>query len=80
MFTTIIITELLFFRFLQEKFRDLLKEQLPVLISGLLRTEDVSTEFPVEEDFWAAGAEFADSIGADIISSSLGYYNFRRSD
>lgn len=42
----------------------------------LLRTEDVSSEFPVEEDFWAAGAEFADSIGADIISSSLGYYNF----
>jgi subtilisin family serine protease len=42
----------------------------------LLRTEDVSTEFPVEEDFWAAGAEFADSVGADIISSSLGYYNF----
>jgi serine protease AprX len=42
----------------------------------LLRTEDGSTEFPVEEDFWAAGAEFADSAGADIISSSLGYYAF----
>lgn len=42
----------------------------------LLRTEDTSTEFPVEEDFWAAGAEFADSIGADIISSSLGYSTF----
>lgn len=42
----------------------------------LLRTEDVTTEFPVEEDFWAAGAEYADSLGADIISSSLGYYNF----
>jgi serine protease AprX len=42
----------------------------------LLRTEDTSSEFPVEEDFWAAGAEFADSIGADIISSSLGYYSF----
>jgi serine protease AprX len=42
----------------------------------LIRTEDVSTEFPVEEDFWAAGAEFADSAGVDIISSSLGYYNF----
>jgi serine protease AprX len=42
----------------------------------LLRTEDVATEFPVEEDFWAAGAEFADSVGADIISSSLGYFNF----
>ncbi len=42
----------------------------------LLKTEDVDTEFPCEEDFWAAGAEYADSIGADIISSSLGYYNF----
>ncbi len=42
----------------------------------LLRTEDTGSEFPVEEDFWAAGAELADSIGADIISSSLGYYVF----
>jgi hypothetical protein len=42
----------------------------------LLKTEDVSTEFPCEEDFWAAGAEYADSSGADIISSSLGYFNF----
>jgi serine protease AprX len=42
----------------------------------LLRTEDVSSEFPVEEDYWAAGAEFADSSGADIISSSLGYSTF----
>jgi len=42
----------------------------------LIRTEDVFSEFPVEEDYWAAGAEFADSIGADIISSSLGYSTF----
>jgi hypothetical protein len=42
----------------------------------LLKTEDVATEFPCEEDFWVAGAEFADSAGVDIISSSLGYYNF----
>lgn len=42
----------------------------------LLRTEDASTEFSVEEDFWAAAAEFADSAGTDIISSSLGYFNF----
>ena len=42
----------------------------------LLRTEDTSSEFPVEEDFWTAAAEFADSLGTDIISSSLGYYNF----
>jgi len=42
----------------------------------LLRTEDVESEFPVEEDFWVAGAECADSSGADIISSSLGYFVF----
>ena len=27
----------------------------------------------MEEDFWAMGAEYADSIGADLINSSLGY-------
>ena len=42
----------------------------------LIRTEDGSSEFPVEEDFWAAGAEYADSCGADIISSSLGYSTY----
>ncbi len=42
----------------------------------LLRTEDTSSEFPVEEDYWAAGAEFADSAGADIVSSSVGYNVF----
>lgn len=42
----------------------------------LLKTEDVGSEFPCEEDMWAAGAEFADSAGADIISSSLGYFTF----
>jgi hypothetical protein len=42
----------------------------------LLRTEDAGSEYPCEEDFWAAGAEYADSTGADIITSSLGYNNF----
>jgi serine protease AprX len=42
----------------------------------LLRSEDTESEFPVEEDFWTAAAEFADSLGADIISSSLGYCTF----
>ena len=42
----------------------------------LFRTEDTGSEFSVEEDFWVAAAEYADSAGADIISSSLGYYNF----
>lgn len=42
----------------------------------LLRSEDPLTEFPIEEDYWAAAVEFADSIGADIVTSSLGYSEF----
>ncbi len=42
----------------------------------LLRTEDAATEYPVEEQYWVVAAEFADSAGADMISSSLGYSDF----
>jgi len=42
----------------------------------LLRGEDSNSEFPIECDNWIAAAEFADSCGADIISSSLGYKTF----
>lgn len=42
----------------------------------LLRTEQAGVEYPVEEQYWAAAVEFADSAGADMISSSLGYVNF----
>jgi serine protease AprX len=42
----------------------------------LLRTENAAEEYPVEEFFWALGAEYADSAGVDIISSSLGYTSF----
>jgi serine protease AprX len=42
----------------------------------LLRTEDAWTETLQEEINWAIGAEFADSVGADVINSSLGYSNF----
>lgn len=42
----------------------------------LIRTEDASSEYLIEEDNWVSGAEFADSVGADIINSSLGYTNF----
>jgi subtilisin family serine protease len=42
----------------------------------LIRTEDANSEQLIEEYNWAAGAELADSLGADIINSSLGYYLF----
>jgi subtilisin family serine protease len=39
----------------------------------LLRSENAASEYLVEEYFWTLAAEFADSAGADIINSSLGY-------
>jgi serine protease AprX len=42
----------------------------------LYRTEDVSSESPLEEQNWVAAAEHADSIGVDVISTSLGYTQF----
>jgi serine protease AprX len=42
----------------------------------LYRSEDVSSESPVEEQYWIAAAERADSAGADVISTSLGYDTF----
>jgi len=45
----------------------------------LIRTEDGRSESLAEEDFWAAAVEFADSIGVDMINSSLGYHHFDRS-
>ncbi len=42
----------------------------------LLRSEDANSEFIIEEYNWVAAAEFADSAGADIINSSLGYTEF----
>jgi hypothetical protein len=42
----------------------------------LLRSEDGDTEYLIEELNWASAAEFADSVGADVINSSLGYTEF----
>jgi serine protease AprX len=42
----------------------------------LLRSEYAQTESPIEESHWLAAAEFADSVGADVINSSLGYNTF----
>lgn len=39
----------------------------------LFRSENKDYEWPVEQDFWIAAAEYADSIGVDLINSSLGY-------
>lgn len=42
----------------------------------LLGSEDSSSEFPIEEDYWAAAIEYADSVGVDVVNTSLGYTNF----
>lgn len=42
----------------------------------LLRTEEANAENLWEEATWATAAEYADSMGADIINSSLGYTLF----
>ena len=42
----------------------------------LLHTEDVKSENVIEEYNWMSGAEFADSVGADVINSSLSYVDF----
>jgi subtilisin family serine protease len=42
----------------------------------LLGSEDPRSEFPVEEDYWAAAIEYADSVGVDVVNTSLGYNNF----
>lgn len=42
----------------------------------LFRTEDVNSEYPIEEENWIAAAEVADSAGVDIITSSLGYNTY----
>lgn len=57
--------------------------QVETLVSGAHQaqvifaiTEDVATEYPVEELNWVRAAEYADSLGVDIINSSLGYLDF----
>lgn len=42
----------------------------------LYRTEEVLTEYPIEELNMVCGMERADSAGTDVISASLGYFDF----
>ena len=47
------------------------------------KTEVETSETPIEEDYWAAGIEWAESLGAEVVSSSLGYtdwYAFKDMD
>jgi len=42
----------------------------------LSKTENTESETPVEEDNWIRAMEWADSIGIDVASTSLGYLTF----
>ena len=42
----------------------------------LARTENDSSETPIEEDNWAAAIEWGDSIGVEVTSTSLGYNTY----
>lgn len=42
----------------------------------LAKTEDTESETPVEEDNWVAATEWAEGLGADVISSSLSYLTY----
>lgn len=46
----------------------------------LFLTEDVSSESPVEESYWVEAAERADSLGVDLINTSLGYTQYDNSN
>jgi serine protease AprX len=48
----------------------------PMAKYWLLRTEDGPSETISEEYNWIRAAEFADSVGADILTTSLGYTEF----
>jgi subtilisin family serine protease len=43
----------------------------------LFKTEVNGEEYPVEEDYWVAALEYADSLGVDIVTTSLGYSEFK---
>jgi hypothetical protein len=46
----------------------------------LFVTEDTTSENPVEESYWVEAAEMADSLGVDVISTSLGYFSYDNPD
>lgn len=55
---------------------DVMTGTAPEASFWLLRSEDEYSEHLVEQDYWAAAVEFADSVGVDVLNTSLGYYAF----
>ena len=55
---------------------DIMTGTAPEASFWLLRSEDEYSEHLVEQDYWSAAVEFADSGGVDVINTSLGYYSF----
>lgn len=55
---------------------DIMTGTAPEASFWLLRSEDEYSEHLVEQDYWSAAVEFADSVGVDVINTSLGYYIF----
>lgn len=53
-----------------------LRGTAPLADYVLVRTEDANSEYLVEEDNWVSGAELCDSIGCDVLNTSLGYTTF----
>jgi len=58
------------------KYADTFSGVAPGASFVLCVTEDDATEYRVEEYNWLFGAEFSDSLGVDVINSSLGYDTF----
>ena len=47
----------------------------PAANYAFIQSENPDSEELIEEDFWANAAEIADSLGADVVTSSLYYYS-----
>ncbi|MEG1556622.1 MAG: S8 family serine peptidase, partial [Bacteroidales bacterium] len=48
----------------------------PFVAAYVAKTEDGRSENKIEEDNWVAGIEWADSLGCQVLNSSLGYTKF----
>jgi len=62
--------------FMAAQINDLYQGIAPEANYLLFVTENVPTEYRIEEYYWLIGAERADSAGVDVINTSLGYFTF----